>query len=296
MFRTIIVPLDGSRVAEQALPIAIELARRAGAHLTLVRVHQPPVLALSRSYEWDGEIRERESSYLNQVAAHAGGSLDTAPDVQLLDGHVPDAIRAAAKEHDAPLIVMTSHGLTGFSRYWIGSVADEVIRRAHTPVLMVRAREAYDAQPATTIHGILVPLDGSTMAEAILPYALSLAKAMDARLELFRVVEPSHMAEVPWVADIQESDEERRREAESQLRAIVDTLGAEASGRRIDVRVTLAASPARTIATHARAHEFELVAMTTTASGLARLVGSVADKVIRHGPPMVLLVRPGAAE
>ena len=56
--------------------------------------------------------------------------------------------------------------------------------------------------------------------------------------------------------------------------------------------MTLASSPASTIATHVRAHAFDLVAMTTTASGLARLVGSVADKVIRHGPPMVLLVRP----
>ena len=296
MVRTIIVPLDGSVVAEQALPIAIELARAAGARLVLTRVHQPPVLALSRSYEWDSEIRQRESSYLHKVATRAADSIDAVPDVQVLEGNVPDAIHAAAQEHEAPLIVMTSHGLTGFSRYWIGSVADGVIRQASTPVLMLRARGLDETPPSAAIHRILVPLDGSTFAEAILPHALAIAKAVGATLELFRVVEPARMSDIPWVAEMHESDDEKLREAESELRATVDRLGAEASGCRINVRVTLANSPASTITTHARAHEFELVAMTTTASGLARFVGSVADKVIRHGPPMVLLVRPPAPE
>jgi nucleotide-binding universal stress UspA family protein len=252
-------------------------------------------MALSRSYEWDSEIRQREFLYLSQVAARSGDAVGYVPHVELLDGHVADAIHGAAREHEAPLIVMTSHGLTGFSRYWIGSTTDAVIRQAHTPVVMVRARDAGDAPPSSTIHRILVPLDGSRIAEAILPHALSIAKATGATLELYRVVEPTHVSDVTWVPETSQSDDESFREAEAELRTTVDRLGGDAAGCRIETNAVVAVSPATTIATHARARDCELVAMTTTASGLARLVGSVADKVIRHGPPMVLLVRPEAA-
>ena len=295
MFRTILIPLDGSPFAEQALPVAIELARRSEAQLTVARVHQPPVMALSRSYEWDTEIRQRESHYLNDVALRSHDSLGAVPDVRLLDGHAPDAICRAAQESEAPLIVMSSHGLTGFSRYWIGSVTDAVIRQAHTPVLMVRAREAREAPPTPAIHRILVPLDGSPIAETILPHALSIAKATGATIELFRVVAPTDVPEVPWKLE-ENASGAVLRESEAELRAAADRLGDAAAGCRIEVKVSLSSAAAGTISAHARARNCELVAMTTTAAGLARLVGSVADKVIRDGPPMVLLVRPPAAE
>jgi nucleotide-binding universal stress UspA family protein len=294
MFRAIVVPLDGSTFAEQALPMALELARRSGAALTLVRVHQPPAMAASRSNEWDSEIRRRETQYLNDTAVQSSDLVGAVPDVALLEGRPADAICRWAHDRDAPLIVMSSHGLTGFSRYWIGSVTDSVIREARTPVLMVRSRGANEPLPTVAVHTILVPLDGSRVAEAILPHALSVACATGARLELYRVVAT---AQIPEVAPALEEDATGAliRQSEADLRAAAARLGDAASKVRVDVKACIADSPATSISEHARVLNCELVAMTTVASGLARLIGSVADKVIRHGPAMVLLIRPPIA-
>ena len=291
MFRSIVVPLDGSAFAEQALPVAFELARCSGAAVTLIRVHQPPAMAVSRSNVWDAEVRRRETQYLTDTSVRSSDLLGAVPDVALVEGRPSDAICRWALDRDAPLIVMSSHGLTGFSRYWIGSVTDSVIRDARMPVLMVRSRSAEEPPPAVAIHKILVPLDGSRVAEAILPHALSIAKATGATLELYRVIGPAQMPEVPSGLE-EDAASALVRESELDLRGAAARAGAAALEVPVEVKACIADAPATSISEHARARHCELVALTTAASGLARLVGSVADKVIRHGPAMVLLMRP----
>jgi nucleotide-binding universal stress UspA family protein len=295
MFRTIIVPLDGSELAEQALPSARELARRSAATLRLLRVHVVPRGAMAYAREWDEEIRQRETAYLNEIAERVSEPIGVRPETLLVDGHPADAIREAADDAQAPLIVMSSHGRTGFSRFWIGSVTDAVIGRAKTPVLMIRSHEPRGEAAPTTIHAVIVPLDGSTLAEEILPHAAAVASAMDARLELLRVVEPSDAPPTP-PALAEDALGAMVRQITDELRKTATRIAGSAPGLDVRARVLVAESPANGIIATARADGCELVAMTTRAAGLTRLVvGSVADKVIRAGPAMVLLLRPAAA-
>jgi len=292
MFRTIIVPLDGSELAEQALSIACELARGSSATLTLLRVHVPPRAAMAYAHEWDKEIRRRETTYLDQVGRRMCEALGRKPETRLVDGHPGDAIREASDRAPSPLIVMSSHGLTGFSRFWIGSVTDAVIRRAKAPVLMVRARERSGEAPPPAIHAVLVALDRSMLAEEILPHAAAVAAAMGARLELLHVVDPGETPPAP-PALAEEALGAMVRQITDELRTTAGRAVRDAPGIDVQVRVIVAESPANRIIETAHADGCELVAMTTRAAGLTRLVvGSVADKVIRGGPELVLLLRP----
>lgn len=292
MFRTIIVPLDGSALAEQALPTACELARRSAANLTLVRVHVPPRAAMAYAHDWDKEIRGREAAYLIDVAKRLTPTLGVTPATRLVDGHAADAINEMSDQAQSPLVVMASHGLTGFSRFWIGSVTDALIGRANTPVLMVRTRDEGGEAKVGEIHTVIVPLDGSALAEEILPDAAAAALAFGARLELLRVVEPGDAPPVP-AALADDALDAMVREIKEELSATAKRVAAAAPGLDVQARVLVADSPANGIIATTRAEGCELVAMTTRAAGLTRLVaGSVADKVIRAGPPMLLLLRP----
>ena len=145
MFRNILVPLDGSPFGEHALPIAYALARRAGAQVHLVRVHEPlaamvPVMAGwapgAEMEQWTREVAESQSAYVRGVAEQAPADVRVTP--RLLHGMVLDALEVDAQRIGADLVVMTTHGRGGIARAWLGSVADGLVRRLHVPVLLVR--------------------------------------------------------------------------------------------------------------------------------------------------------------
>jgi nucleotide-binding universal stress UspA family protein len=147
-YRRIIVPLDGSDLAEQALEEARLLANALVATLVLVAVvpfwddvglSEPGVLP---SWTIDGQqhLREYAAQYLESVAAPLRDSGLTVQ-THWVDGDPPEAIAATAERESADLIVMATHGRSGFSRLWLGSVATQVVRRASVPVLMIRAKQ-----------------------------------------------------------------------------------------------------------------------------------------------------------
>ena len=293
MFETIVVPLDGSALAEGALATAVDLCRRMRSKLVLVRVHHPPEMAITRAYEWDRETRRREQEYLETLVGRLRDQRGVAAEPAVLDGHAADAVADAAAARTGSLIVMTSHGRTGFSRAWIGSVADAIIRHASTPVLLVRGmqgdRAAVDHQP----NRVVVPLDGSATARAILPHASAIASALGAVLELARVVTPSDVPDVPpdLAADAAGA---ALSTAEDELRAAAAHVATTAPALAIKTRAITADSAAEAIIRVARPSARSMVAMTTRSHGLKRLVlGSVADKIIRGGPRFVLLLQPG---
>ena len=149
MFQRIVVPLDGSELAEKALPVAEELARLADAPLHLVRVVDLTRLERYGAYglavEYAGfelvagEERRVATEYLAQTAAELSGRGRTVT-TEVVDGTAPRAIVALTKPGDA--VVMASHGRTGPARWFLGSVAEEVVRHAAVPVLLVRAQAA----------------------------------------------------------------------------------------------------------------------------------------------------------
>jgi nucleotide-binding universal stress UspA family protein len=292
MFETIVVPLDGSSLAEGALATAVDLCRRMRSTLVLVRVHQPPEMAITRAYEWDRETRRREQEYLETIVGRLRARFDVEAQSAVLDGHAADAVADTAEARPTSLIVMTSHGRTGFNRAWIGSVADAIVRRASTPVLLVRGAKAERSAAESHPNRIVVPLDGSAASHAILPFASALASALDATLELVRVVTPSDVPEVPpdLAADAAGA---ALSTAEDELRAGASRVANIAPALRVNTRALNADSAADAIIRLARPNARSMVAMTTRSHGLRRLVvGSVADKIIRGGPRFVLLLQP----
>ena len=291
-YRTILVPLDGSAVAESALSITGALAKATGACVQVVRVHEPPRMAMTRAYEWNREVAQRELDYLAAVAGRFERTTGVHAETCLVTGHPADAIRRLAQRDERTLIVMTSHGRTGFSRFWLGSVADAVVRSARAPVLMVRPTLAADVA-APHIERILVPLDGSPVAESILPHAVWFGKAVGASLQLVHVMHPGA---IPHTAPADEEDATTAalRDAEKRLRCAAERVCAHSTP--VGFIVLVHDSPAVAINEYAAANAITAVALTPRGIGLARLVGSVADKVIRDGPPAVLLFRPAETD
>lgn len=299
MLDRILIPLDRSTLAEQAIPIATALARASSAALDLVLAHKPGTREEPFTPSWSDLHDPEDWRYLRQVATELGDAGVPAT-VDVRCAPPVTAIRQRQREIGADLIVMTSHGRTGLSRTWLGSVADGVIRTADVPVLIVRAgseRQRRDAG-AALYRQILVPIDGSPLSATILEPALALAKACRARVTLLRVIEPS----ATYVYDVSvptfptripdpEATLDAESLAEAELAALAHRLSHE-HGIIVDTMVTIGA-PAVAILDAAHAIHADLVAMTTHGYGAARYVlGSVTDGVLRGGHLPMLVYRP----
>jgi nucleotide-binding universal stress UspA family protein len=192
-FRLICVPLDGSPFAEQALPAAAEIARQSGAMLQLALVHHPvPALATALEVpeieaQLDQENRVREQTYLGSIVERVRMTANVPVTGALLDGAVADALQVHVEESQADLVVITTHGRGPMSRFWLGSVADHLMRRLHVPVLIIRPN---GSTPTLELKTILVALDGSSFAERALEVAVALGKPFGAAFGLVMVIEP----------------------------------------------------------------------------------------------------------
>ncbi len=303
-FRSILVPLDGSSFAEQAVPLASGIAQRAGSKLRLTLVHglppapiDPVAAKLFTSIEL--ATRKSERSYLRGIQARLRDGGTRLASAVTLTGKAGPALAHYVQEMGIDLVVMSTHGRGGIRRAWLGSVADHLIRTLEVPVLLVRPteREPGPARPAASGQ-ILVPVDGSPLAERALGPAIALAQAWDAELALLQVVRPVMLSADPAVPLPLPSpfDEDlttmRRTEAQDYIDDLVEELheqgvratGAAALGWYAADSILEAARPDRVaaivIATHGR-------------GGLRRLaLGSVADKVIRGADVPVLVYRP----
>jgi nucleotide-binding universal stress UspA family protein len=296
MFRTILVPLDGSPFAEQALPWALCLARRAGAVLDLVRGHvlyaltQPAAAWAPFDPAAEADCQQEERAYLDAVARRLAAAATVPIRKTLVEGLETEGLLKRVQDGRADLVVMATHGRGPLGRFFFGSVADALVRGASVPVLLVRPRGAApDLLPGPAVANVLVPLDGSRLAEQALGPAAELARLLLAPCTLLRVLGPFGLAAGPAPPE-----GVRRAAAGAYLETVADRL----RGRGVPVRtrVTLAAHPARAILSEGRAQEGTVIALATHGrGGLPRvLLGSVADKVLRatHGP--VLVYRPPA--
>jgi nucleotide-binding universal stress UspA family protein len=298
MFRSLLVPLDRSPFAEQALPFALSIARRANARLELVEVHA--------SYAWndrhacwapfddalDASWKQQEQLYLEATAkwlasmSRVSISAGVLPGSDVLPETVAEGIQERARASRTDLIVMATHGRGPGGRFALGSVADELLRRACVPVLLVRrGQTAPELIPEPALDDVLIPLDGSPLAEQVLAPALDLARLMEARCSLLRVVErPSSghgSVGLPEVA-----------QAEAYLQRVAGRM--RERGLQVRARALVARRAAEAIAGEAEAQGSKLIALATHGrGGLKRLlVGSVADQVVRRAATPVLVYRP----
>lgn len=295
MVRTILVPLDCTEFSEQALPSAMAIARRTGARIRLACVHaaMTPVEALL-GLSPDAARYERERLTLERLAAEmTAGGVPT--DSSVLDGPAAQTLAEHADAVGAGLVVMTTHGRRPIARAFLGSVSEQLVRLLDIPTLLVRPTEAGGAAPRPgNARHLLVALDGSPAAEAMLQSAAELAEAMGARLTLLRVVEPVvtfHMYAPDGVTYPDTDDESTdllRGSAREYLERIAEPL--RRRGLVVATRVAVHPNPTEAILTEARDLGCDLVALESRGrTGLSRLLlGSVAAGVVFDGATPVL--------
>lgn len=302
MYKRMLVPLDGSELAEIVLPYAKELAGRLDLELTLFHVCEPlgyDSQFMCRAYlERAAEIIKNQSREV-QAKTGAPSGEKTEVRVQVVSGHPAEEILRYAEENNIDLILMATHGRSGVRRWVLSNVADKVLRKSKIPIWLVRANI-----PEEIVHDewpkrrMLVPLDGSKFAESVLPHVETLAKQRGAELVnvvLLRVYEkPFITADYPGPDS--EAHEKRiikhfKQEAEQYLVKVEKRLADAGLNVRKEV---LMGKPAEEIMKYAHNNHPNLVVMATHGSSGLSLweYGNIADKILHGVSSPIFLVRP----
>lgn len=309
-----VVPEIGMRIGAPQPPSDAPLAAHPEAPLETIPLEIAHYEAVAREY-------------LDRIAADLS-AMGVATRTRVVTGPVVEGILDMANEEDADLIAMSTHGRGGLGRFLLGSVAGQVVHYAKVPVLLVRATADEQAPAAYSCRKILVPLDGSDFSRAVLPHAREVAACVGAQVILLQTIPepepaaseahwmltfggPASIGEVPGEGGLRPGmDPSARRQwaesmraelvrrTEREMEAAQSNLNAAASvfksaGVTVETMVQLG-RPAEVILDVAAANAVDMIAMATHGrSGIQRLLlGSVADRIVRHAHAPVLLVRP----
>ncbi|MFH1002720.1 MAG: universal stress protein [Chloroflexota bacterium] len=276
MYEKIVVPLDGSKLAEVALPYAEELGGKMGSDVTLLTVLASADIAeYEQYYQYAEKIVEVTRYHANKY--HNGSGKSVTVDTVNRTGYPAEAIMQYVSCLPFQLVVMASHGRSGVSRWAVGSVADKVVRATKSQsVMLIRANGSRsDIREKRILKKALVPLDGSLRSEAVIPYITKMAAKLDMELTLLQVLpQRNHSYEV----------------AETYLQDTCKRLARK--GVSAGYRVGLG-PVADQIIDLADELALDLVAMSTRGVGSAKpwSLGSVAQKVFLGGNTPILLVK-----
>ncbi|MEO7823336.1 MAG: universal stress protein [Gemmatimonadaceae bacterium] len=299
MYKTIMVPTDCSGFDREAIRVALRLADRSSAVLHLVRVRTNNEF-IGTGLTPDGiEIallgdRDSTLSELNAVATECRNSGNSDVVSSLEEGPVPDALAGYASRNDISLIVISSHSRGGFSRFSLGSVTDSLIRHTTIPVLVVKSPASYlNPQVRDAFRRIVVPLDGSPLAERILPAVVGLAGLEDAEITLLNVQSLTNAAvrsarqAVAWT-------DASFAATQGYLRLIAERL--RGSGLTATCEIVVGDNVAEEIAAYAARERADLIAIATHGrGGLSRMLrGSIADLVTRSAKTSIFALHPSA--
>jgi len=311
MYRSILVPLDGSSFAEHALPMALSIARRSGARLVLATVATPITEAFVEGLyfstaDLEQQVQGRYQDYLNEMARKVTDRSNVEVITTVMHGEVAACLCDYLKRGEADLAVMATHGRGPMGRFWLGSVADEMVRHAPAPVLLIRPGEgAPNWTDEPELGRIVLPLDGTALAEQIIEPMVAIAGlAPGAECVLMRAIHGLVPVEMFPEGDqaekegrsvlrhVQQVQQHLRQDAERYLEDVASRL--RARGLRVRTEVVIEDRPAVAILNEAdREHATMIALQTHGRRGLSRLVlGSVADKVVRGAHVPVLVQRP----
>jgi nucleotide-binding universal stress UspA family protein len=302
MYEKILVPLDGSELAEKAIPYAKELSGRLGSKITL--------LYISELADFEDEYRHVHQFYIQQMAENIQEDitrkwgknltmeLKVSPEIRV--GKPADEIINFAEEEKIGLIAMSTHGRTGMGRWAIGSVAYKVVKAASQPVYLIRAKsEKPDIRKHDKLNKILVPLDGSENSEVVIPYVEELAFKLKAKVTFIQALAPDYGI----------TSERQLKQFESNralAKNYIDNMVARFNKKGITTTAifkeamlnpTQVADEIMRCADEIRA---DLVAMSTqghsaserTSGEYAENLGSIVEKMVNSGNSPLLLVKP----
>jgi nucleotide-binding universal stress UspA family protein len=306
--KKILIPLDGSELAESALEPGLRLAARHGSEVILATVVSdlPPVPLATGDGEmvsrWFREEEDRAGQYLDRIRERVSASH---PDVEVATrvslGPVARTLMDEIEESGVEIACLTTHGRGAWQRAWLGSVADALLRGAGRPLLLLREGEASTglfADETSPSHAV-VPLDGSSAAEEVLGPLTSLLPGRGGTVTLVSVARspfPLATTYLPHAIEAETVAEEQKERTREYLREVAERWNP--VGVHVGVEILASDDPARAIMDFASKQGADLLALNTRGrGGVGRMIlGSVADKILRGTRIPVLAVRRGGAE
>lgn len=293
MYRQLLVPLDGSKTAENVLPYARFLAAKLKLPIKLLSIVEiPGSLAAEKTIYLDSLVERAVTvnhEYLNRIAKSLAGVSVT---IEVEKGNPEEIILARAEADEKILIAMATHGRSGIARWLLGSVAEKVVREVKNPLFLVRAKEEAKTDGQAAFNSIIVPLDGSKLAECVLPYVVELAKAIKLKIVLVQIFTLKQIIHTykDYIPDFDALERSSKsgasrylQEKEEQLKkAGLDVSSLAAEGEAAETIIELAnGSPDSLIAMCTHGH-----------SGIRRwMLGSITEKVVRHAGNPLLAIR-----
>ncbi len=311
VYTRILVPLDGSELAEKALPYAKALAKGLQIRIELLRVVEPPSSEIADSahgiypHRLTDSVMSHARDYLEGIAGtlrEKGLSAFS----KVREGKPADCIAAEAQLESETLVAMSSHGRSGMTRWFLGSVTDRVLHTISGPVLVIRAGTDGGRSSELEVENLLVPLDGSALAEQVFPHLAALAPALKTKVHLVRA-NPSlgeyhaYMGHYPldssatvYTGMYEEFSKEADAWAMEYLHGAKDRL--RGMGVHSVEENLLKGHAAEVIIDLAQEMPRCMVLMSSHGrSGIGRwILGSVADRVVRYAGVPVLIVRAAA--
>jgi nucleotide-binding universal stress UspA family protein len=277
MYKKVVIPLDGSKLAEVALPYAEELAGKMGSEIILLTVLQS-----EEAHEYLNhhsytskivDVTQRHVEKYIDISKRKAMKVGTATRT----GNPAEGILDYVSKGRHNIIVMATHGRSGISRWAVGSVADKVVRATtRLPLMLIRAKGAHpDIRAKRILKKALVPLDGSTGSEAVIPYIMEIAPSLKMELTFLRVIPKANHT----YAD-----------AEAYLQNWCGCLEEHGITTKYELRVGAAADQIIDLADELA---IDVVAMSTHGQNAINLwpLGSVAQKVLLAGNTALLLIR-----
>jgi nucleotide-binding universal stress UspA family protein len=299
MYNCILVPLDGSTTAEQALPYARWLAESFRISIELLAVVDTEAFTAAVSIDrahsatiMQEEEIGRAKNYLDSISRRLPG-LTVKSFVKR--GYAAEIIVEEAEKDKNILITMATHGRSGLKRWLLGSTAEKIVRGARNPVFLVRANEKAENRNVVGFKTVIVPLDGSEVAESILPSVVDLAKALNLDVVLMRSFSvPASLYvgdEGYYPIDIEQDGKQFEAEARAYLTKKQDELTGPGMGNV--ATICPEGYAADEITTLSQRTPGAMIAMCTHGrSGISRwAMGSVTETVVHHAQVPVLIRR-----
>ena len=284
MFQKILVPLDGSKLAEQVFPYVIELASAFNSEVISVGVCEPEESEyghICRIY-----VNSQSDILRDKIGAEKVKSLT-------LSGKPAEEIIDYAHRSDVNLIVMASHGRSGIKPWSLGSTVDKVLHKVNVPLLIIKATDKpIKSAKSSLLHRILAPMDGTEICETVLPYLRECSKNLKSEVTLLQVLaEGKHVHTVGGIDFVYFKDHDissERTKTEDYLKKILDTLDGPAA-KKFKIRT---GDPAEEIVKCAKETKSQVIALSTHGhTGIERWAyGSVTHKVLQTIKQSILLI------
>jgi nucleotide-binding universal stress UspA family protein len=285
MYTEILVPLDGSPIAEQVLPYARLFATTFGIPIELLCVVDPEMVHSHGTATVEGACAE-SLKYLEGVPLALTGQPPSQCTIER--GNPAEKIVAVAAVRKDALIAMSTHGRSGVQRWLLGSIAEKTVQTTTHPLLLIRGREKRGHEGDVTLSKLLVPLDGSSVAEQVLPHVVYLAKTMGLEVILLRAYEVHVRGQSVRMRQIGETVKQAAQVYLDETAQRLKAQGVEAISLRIEH-----GNAADRIVSVAQELSDNFIAMSTHGhSGVRRWVlGNVTSRIVRHSNDPVFVIR-----